>query len=277
MFASTASAQLAGILPAALAYLAVFTLLLVRARRRPAGRRLGAAHAVPFVAGVALLIALGLPPISTGADDLLSVHMVQHVLLADVVPALMVLGLRAPLLQLGLDRAVLRTFAPGGRLGALTRALTTPWLVLAVWIAVQVGWSLPATLQATQTDSALHLVQHATLFYAGVLLWWVVIDPLGARRHQPRFSRLTVLGISRVATAAVCLPLTFLPRELFPAFAATASAHGLDPLTDQRLAGAAMCFLELLVFGIAFLAVFLSALAREERAEALRERAARTM
>ncbi|MBX5442024.1 MAG: cytochrome c oxidase assembly protein [Solirubrobacteraceae bacterium] len=274
MFASTAAAQLGATVPVALLYLVVYAMLLRRARERPSGRRVGVGHALPFVAGVALLTAVAVPPISTGADELLSVHMVQHVVVGDLIPALLVLGLRAPILQLGLPAGVLRALAPGGRWGHVTRTLTNPWVALPIWIAAQLSWSLPAAMSATQSIPAAHVLQHAVLFYAGVLLWWTIVDPLGARRHEPRFSRLAIVGMSRGATAAVCLPLTFLPTHLFPSFEATALAHGIDPLVDQRLAGAAMCFLELLVFGIAFLVVFLNALSREERAVALRERLA---
>jgi len=277
-FASgTAPAQAAAVLPIALAYLVLFSLLVQRARRRPGGQRVGLGHIIPFGLGVAALFAVAVPPISTGADELLSIHMVQHVVLADAVPALIVLGLRAPLLTLGLPKAALRLAAPGGRMGRVTTAMTNPWLVVSLWGGSQVLWSLPFAMQATQTSSILHLVQHATLFYGGILLWWIVIDPLGSRRHKPRFHRLAILGASRGVTAAVCLPLTWMTTQLYPGFAATTAARGLDPMTDQRLAGAAMCFLELFIFGAAFLAVFLSALAREEREEAVRQRAAGSM
>lgn len=274
MFASTAAAQLGATLPAALLYLLIFTTLVRRARERPAGRRIGLGHALPFLVGVVLLMVIAVPPISTGADELLSVHMVQHVVLGDLIPALLVLGLRAPLLQLGLPAGVLRALAPGGRYGHLTRTLTNPWVALPIWIAAQLTWSLPFAMAATQSIPVVHVLQHAILFYAGLLLWWTIVDPLGARRREPRFSRLTILGLSRGATAAVCLPLTFLPTHLYASFETTALARGLDPMIDQRVAGAAMCFMEILVFGFAFLIVFLNALSREERSVELHERVA---
>ena len=45
-------------------------------------------------------------------------------------------------------------------------------------------WAVPTLLEATATSSVLHLLQHALLFYSGLLLWWVIIDPLGHRLHQ---------------------------------------------------------------------------------------------
>ncbi len=275
VLATTWPAQSTAMLIVATLYALGFATLFRRARARPGGRRVGAAHAVPFGAGVLLLLAASLPPIASTSDDLLSAHMVQHVLLADIAPALLVLGIRAPLLALGMPPEYLRMVAPRGRFGPILHAVTRPWVVLALWAAAQLSWSVPSLMAAVSESSALHLVQHATLFYTGLLLWWIVIDPLSRRRYEPGMHRLGVIGFSRLATAAVCLPLTFLDRELYPAFAAGARAHGLAPLTDQKLAGAAMCFLEFLVFGIAFVVVFIDALNREERADALADRAGR--
>ena len=43
-------------------------------------------------------------------------------------------------------------------------------------------------------------------------------------------------------------------------------------ITDQQLAGAGMCFLEFLVFGIAMVAVFISFLRRDELRAAFEDR-----
>jgi hypothetical protein len=51
-------------------------------------------------------------------------------------------------------------------------------------------------------------------------------------------------------------------------------AYGLSAITDQHLAGAGMCFLEFLIFGIAMVAVFLSFLSRDEQRAELEERIA---
>jgi hypothetical protein len=86
--------------------------------------------------------------------------------------------------------------------------------------------------------------------------------------------RLAYLGISRLASAAVCLPLTFLAHTMYPLYASAPRSYGISPISDQRLAGASMCLLEFLVFGIAAAVVFLDALVRDDRAQALRDVAA---
>jgi len=109
------------------------------------------------------------------------------------------------------------------------------------------------------------------LFYSGLLLWWVVIDPLGNGRHRPRVHRLAVIGVSRLATVAVCLPLTFLDRSLYPEFAATAKARGFDPLAQQQITGASMCLLEIVIFGVALGVILIDILNRDEAAEDLHQ------
>ena len=255
-------------------YLVLYGWLVRRARRAPGGARVGIGHIAFFVGGLAVLLVAGAPPLAPLSDELLSAHMVQHVVLADIAPALIVLGLRSPLLPLGLPANVLRLVARGGRFGGVLHTLTHPAVALPLWIGAQWLWSVPALMQATTESSALHLLQHATLFYTGVLLWWMVVDPLPRERQRPRMGRLALLGVSRAATAAVCLPLTFLNSTLYAQYVESAVARGVDPLTDQKLAGAAMCFLEFLVFGLAFAIVFIDVLNREDRAEELARRAA---
>jgi len=272
--ASTWVAQSVAVGAAIACSVTAYALLVRRARRAPGGRSVGAGHVVFFAAGIALLVVTAAPPLAPLSDELLSAHMVQHVVLADIAPALFVLALRSPLLPLGLPPAALRAVARGGVLGPILAVLTRPVVALGLWIAAQWLWSVPALMGATTQHDALHLLQHATLFYTGLLLWWVVVDPLPRERRRPGMGRLAVLGASRAATAAICLPLTFMGTTFYGRFVETTAARGLDPLTDQRLAGAAMCFLEFFVFGLAFAVVFIDALNREERADALARRAA---
>jgi putative membrane protein len=244
-----------------------------RARRH--SEKVGLSYLIPYFTGI-LLIALALfSPIDPIGDRyLLSVHMVQHLLLQDIAPAFLILGLRSPLLPLGLPKAVLRAIAPGGRFGKVRNLLTNPWFALGLWAAVTWGWNWPAAFDYSASHPLVHDLEHITLFYAGLTLWWVVIDPLPSGRLRPNGFRLAILGASRLASAGVCIPLTWLPRVEYPLYASAPRAYGLSALSDQALAGAAMCFTEFLVFGIAFVAVFISVLNRSDAVDRLGELAA---
>jgi putative membrane protein len=263
--------------PLAVAILALASGLYVdayrRARRRSAA--VGAGHWLPYAAGILLLVIAFCSPLDAiGERWLLSAHMSQHILLADVAPALLVLGLRSPLLPLGLPRNALAAIAPGGRFGRAIGTLTSPWLALPLWAAATVGWAIPSVFDYAAQHSVVHVVEHATLFYTGLAVWWLVIDPLPRARLRPNGQRLAMLGFTRIASAAVCLPLTWLTKVEYPLYASAPRAYGISPITDQQLAGAGMCFVEFLVFGIAFAAVFISMLSRSDAHDALVERAA---
>ncbi len=244
-----------------------------RARRLSPGRGPGVGHWLPYGAGLVVLAVALLSPIDPIGDSyLLSAHMGQHLLLSDVAPALLVLGLRAPVLPLGLTRSGLRLVAPGGRGGRLIAAVTNPWVALPLWAAATWLWAIPAVFDFSAAHPVVHAIEHATLFYTGLAVWWLIIDPLPSARQAPNGRRLAYLAFTRIASAVVCLPLVFMTSTAFPRYADAPRAYGMSAITDQHLAGAGMCFLEFLIFGVAMAAVFLSFLARDEQRAALEDR-----
>jgi len=245
---------------------------MLRRVHRKTGKAVGPGHWLPYFSGLAvLLIALASPIDVIGDSWLLWAHMVQHVLIADIAPPLLILGLRAPVLPLGMPAAALRRLAHRGWLGRFWGVATNPWVALPAWAAATWFWAIPSVFDYTAQHAALHVVEHLTLFYTGMALWWLIITPLPSERRQPGMVRLAYLGFSRLASAVVCLPLTWLGTSLYSLYATGAHAYGMTAVTDQRLAGATMCLLEFLVFGIGVAVVFIDALGRDERAQALGE------
>lgn len=262
--------------PLAVVVLAAASALYVDAYRRARRRaRIGIGHWIFYALGILVLIAALFSPLEKIGDSwLLSAHMAQHVLLADVAPALLVLGLRSPLLPLGLPRDALAAIAPGGRFGKVVGTITSPWVALPLWAAATIGWAIPGAFDFAAQHSAVHAIEHLTLFYTGLAVWWLIVDPLPRARLRPNGQRLALLGFTRIASAAVCLPLTWLTKLGYPLYASAPRGYGISAMTDQRLAGAGMCFIEFLVFGIAFAAVFISMLERSNARDALLEHAA---
>src|SRR5271155_465722 len=246
-----------------------------RAAARSATSAPSAGHWVPYVAGLLTLAVALLSPLDPIGDRyLLSAHMMQHVLLSDIAPALLVLGLRSPILPLGLSREALLAVAPGRRSGRVLARLTSPWLAVPLWaIATWVG-AIPSGFDYAAQHQVVHALEHATLFYTGLAIWWLIIDPLPRARLRPNGQRLALLGFTRLASACVCLPLTWLSASEYPLYAGAPPPHRLSAINDQHLAGAAMCFVEFLVFGIAFAAVFINMLGRDDSRVTLAEHAA---
>jgi putative membrane protein len=235
----------------------------------------GPGHWAPYAAGIAVLAVALLSPLDAIGDRwLLSAHMLQHVLLSDVAPALIVLGLRSPVLPLGLARPALRAVAPGGRWGRALALVTSPWVAIPLWALATWAWAIPAMFDFAAQHALVHALEHATLFYTGLALWWLIVDPLPRARLRPNGERLALLGFTRLASAAICVPLTWMTSVQYPLYASAPRGFGFSTLADQQLAGAGMCFVEFLVFGIAFAAVFISMLGRDESRVTLAEHAA---
>lgn len=114
------------------------------ARLSGGGRGPGISHWLPYSLGLLVLGLALMSPLDTIGDHyLLSAHMGQHLLLSDVAPALLILGLRAPILPLGLSRRGLRLVAPGGRAGRVVALMTSPFVALPLWAAATWIWALP--------------------------------------------------------------------------------------------------------------------------------------
>jgi len=246
-----------------------------RAKRLAGERAPGVGNWLPYALGLAVLaLALMSPLDAIGDRWLLSAHMGQHLLLSDVAPALLVLGLRAPILPLALPRAGLRLIAPGGPLGRVLAVATSPWVALPLWALATWLWALPAAFDYASAHVLVHALEHLTLFYTGLAMWWLIIEPLPSGRRDAGARRLAYLGFTRLASAGVCLPLTFMTATAYPRYVAAPRAFGMSAITDQHLAGAGMCFLEFLIFGIAMAAAFLSFLRRDEQRAAIEDRIA---
>jgi putative membrane protein len=103
-------------------------------------------------------------------------------------------------------------------------------------------------------------------------MWWLIIDPLPSGRRSPGPRRLLYLGFTRGASAMICVPLTWLSTTVYPRYANAPHVYGISAITDQHLAGAGMCFLEFLIFGIAMAATFLNFLGRDEQLATINDR-----
>jgi cytochrome c oxidase assembly factor CtaG len=141
--------------------------LRVRTLRRR-GRAPAARRQAWFCAGIAVLLAALVPPIDTASDTKFWVHMSQHLLLGDIGPLLIVLGL---------DGALLRPLLAVGGAWHL-RFAAGPVFALSCWILVLSAWHLPGAYDAALHHGWVHALEHFSFFVAGALMWAAVVEPL---------------------------------------------------------------------------------------------------
>jgi putative membrane protein len=162
-----ASTELLGALQ--LGPLAIFGLLYARRVRTLA---LGG-HAVPgwrqgcFYAGF-VVIGVALTSLGKASQELLFVHMVEHLLLGDIAALLIVLGLTGPLIAPILK---IRVF---DRL----RVLANPLIAFPMWLIDFYGWHLPVFYQAALENSWVHALEHMMFLGFGINMWMCLFGPL---------------------------------------------------------------------------------------------------
>jgi putative membrane protein len=248
--AAIAGAWHVHVLPVAFAVAAVFVFAPAFARmRRRQPESAPWTRAGLFAAGLALMVLPLMSPLNAaGQRYLISAHMLEHVLLADAGPALLVLAVRGPLARSLLPRPV-----PGRRL--LQRALDMllrPRVTLATWVAVIGLWHIPALYDRALTHPALHALEHVSFACAGLLIWIQMIDPAGRGRLALQ-GRLAFTVAVFFAGQVLSDALVFSFHAYYPAYAdQSARLLGLSPLADQRAAGLVMAFEQLLTLGTCF-------------------------
>lgn len=209
------------------------------------------------------LIAL-VSPVDALAEQLFSMHMVQHVLLLDATPILLILGLTRVLL-----RPLTRTVqAVERRAGALAQ----PAFAAGLYIAVIWTWHIPAAYDAALRHPALHLLEHASFLLAGSLYWWHLLSPIRARLRLGGMGPVFYMAATKLFVGALGMGLAFAPSALYPYYVHHAHVWGLSAGADQSLAGLVMAVEQSLVMGTALVALFIAALSESEREQRRRER-----
>lgn len=200
-----------------------------------------------FGAGLALLVLPLLSPLDGLADDeLLSAHMLQHVLIGDAAIALLVVAVRGPLVFFLLPPRVLKPLASFRPLRSLLGVLMTPLVALGLWTVAIYAWHIPAVYDYAAAHPLVHDLQHLSFVVAGTLVWIQLVDP--ARRGRLRRPQRIFFALAMIALMQPLVDvLLFSSSPVYPRYT---GAHGLSALTDQRLAGAVMMTEQLLVLGI---------------------------
>jgi putative membrane protein len=250
--------------PGAILALGALALLYARAIRVLAGRGwlVGRSQQLAWYAGLGLM-AIGLvSPIDGLGDELLSAHMAQHLLIADLAAPLLLIGVRTPVVQFLLPRPALVALARRRTLRRVFRALRRPLVAIPLWIVTLYGWHFEPAFEGALANELLHALQHQCFVAASLLVWWAVIDP--KRRHPSAelWKAGQIVG-ARVAGMFLGMALAVMLRTpVYDAYGDSALAFGLTPIGDQQLAGAMMLVLDLLIM-LATLAFFFWSAERE--------------
>ncbi len=210
----------------------------VAARRRSAARP-HQVRVMSFLAGLVVLVLSLSTAVEAYSHILFWVHMVQHLLLIMVVPALLVAG--HPLTVL--------VDATGGRThDAVVRVLrsapvalvTHPLVALGIYTAIIVGTHLTSFMNQMATHAWLHPAEQALYVVGGFLFLLPVLGDEPIRWHPPYLVRMVILFFAMAPDTVVGIVLLQTPHDMFPAMVADRPRWAPDSVHDLNIGGGIM-------------------------------------
>jgi cytochrome c oxidase assembly factor CtaG len=188
------------------------------------------------VGGLGSIAAVTVTGIEAYDDTLLSVHMVQHMVLAMVAPIFLALGAPVTL--------ALRTMQRGPRRSLLAflhsryvRVLTFPLVAFGIFIANPFALYFTGLYKLTLEHAWLHELTHIHFIVTGCLFFWPLLglDPLANRWPYPGRALLMVLSVPfhTVLGLTIMQDKSLLAGDYYPSLHLT----WVNPWNDQVTAG----------------------------------------
>jgi cytochrome c oxidase assembly factor CtaG len=247
--------------PTVLVGVAVLGTLYVLAWRR--GRASGSLHKpgwgrlTLFFCGLALILAALVSPIDGLGDQLLVMHMVQHVLLLDLVPICLILGLNKVLLR-PVTRQLTGLERRAGYLGH-------PAVAVLIYAGFMWAWHIPTMYDAALRNSGVHAFEHICFAVAGTLYWWHLLSPIRSRMRLGGLGPVSYMVSTKLLVGILGIALAFAPASFYPFYEHHPHYWGLSPSEDQSMAGLVMALEQSIVMGVALVVLFVQMLTESER------------
>jgi putative membrane protein len=213
----------------------------------------GGWQAASFTFGLLLIWIATASPLAALDHDMLTAHMVQHLLLMTLAPPLIWLG-AGETLPYGLPHRLVQVagqaFQSTG-LHQVGNALTHPAICWLGAASTLVAWHIPAVFVLGLRSQMLHGIEQASFLATGLLFWWPVVQPLPSRLKWPESSILLYLFLATLPCDILSGFLVFCDRVVYPVFLSSSRSFGLSALEDQQCAGAVMWTCVTIVYLIA--------------------------
>ncbi|MCL5109030.1 MAG: cytochrome c oxidase assembly protein [Chloroflexi bacterium] len=221
-----------------------------------------------YTAGLLLVGLTLLSPVATFDDELLLLHMLQHLLLISAAPLLL---LGRPLLPWlwalppGPRRSLGLLFVPGRPPQRLFGFLTHPAVAVTVFLLVIGIWHLPALYDAAQGDTWVHEAEHTAFLGGALLYWWPLVHPFGGRRRLGYGAGILYLWPAIAEQNAIGLILAWTQHPVYSFYEDSSRLWGISPVLDQNLSGGLMSVVGTAVNAIAMTVLVARFFAQQER------------
>lgn len=211
--------------------------------RRTRGGIFTSARLASFLGGLTLLWLVVASPMDGFADELLTAHMIEHLLLMSAIPMLLLWGRPVVPLLRGLPVLLLRTIAaPLLRTGSLRRLgkwMVTPAIA---WLSMNVAylcWHVPLAYDLALENETVHGFEHVCFLGTSLLFWWYILRPWPGNERE-EWSMLLYLALGDVVMTMLSAFLAFCDRPIYPYYVAHPNPFHISVLDDQVLGAVVM-------------------------------------
>ena len=249
---------------ALVAYLVIYVLRWRTSRREGGPRAAPVGRLLCWIAGIVLLAVALISPVDRLGEQFASFHMIQHLLLADLVPICLTVALTKHILRPA-TRRIQRIERAAGPLGHPAFGVIA--YAAGMWI-----WHIPALYEAALKNSTVHVLEHLTFAAVGLLYWWHLLSPIRSRLRLGGLGPVLYMASTKIAVGLLGIVLAFSPEVLYDFYETGGTRWGLSALDDQRLAGVIMALEQSLVMGVALAYLFIRMLQESEEEDQRAER-----
>jgi putative membrane protein len=245
-------------------YLGVYVARWRTSRREGGARAASGWRLAAWCGGVGALFVALISPVDVLGEQLATMHMVQHLLIADIA---------AILLTLGLTRHILRPATR--RIHRIERAagpFASPWFGVVAYVGAMWIWHIPAMYDAALDHAFVHTLEHLTFGAAGLLYWWHLLSPIRSRLRLGGMGPIAYMASTKILVGFLGIVLAFAPNLIYDAYDHPGTRWGMTALDDQHVAGLVMALEQSIVMGIALAWLFARMLSESEEEEQRRER-----
>jgi putative membrane protein len=224
-------------------------------------------RAASFLLALAFIWIATASPLAMLDHDMLTAHMVQHLLLMTLAPPLILLGMPRKPLANGMSMRLQAIGRPlrSEPMQQLVSVVTHPALCWVAAAGTLILWHIPSVFMLGMRSQMWHEIEQASFFATGVLFWLPVVQPSTSK--WPESSMILYLFLATLPCDILSGFLVFCDRVVYPVFLSSPHSFGLSALEDQQCAGALMWTCVTVVYliaGAVFTARLLSPLRSQE-------------
>lgn len=173
----------------------------------------------------------------------------HYLLTAHLLQVTVVMGFAPPALLIALNPASLLSSVAGRRVDWVIH----PALAIVLVNVVFFGWHIRPLYAACLVHPELYALQQVSLLIVSLAFWWPIVKPAeGCSWCLGSWGKLGYILLATIPQTFAGLLFALAHHAFYSGYAAAARAIGVNPLTDQQLAGACMAVLSKLALFAAF-------------------------